>query len=87
MILPSKHISHERVLLTIGARILEKLTRPKTVSALWEELLRQNEKSWHSKSPLSYDQFVLALDFLFIIGAIELTGGLLKRRNHDSSHL
>jgi hypothetical protein len=87
MILPSKHISHERALLTTGARILEKLTGPQTVSALWEKLLIQNKTSRHSNSPIGYDQFVLALDLLFMIGAIELTEGLVKRRNHDSSHL
>ena len=80
MILPSKHLSPDRALLTIGARILKRLRQSKTVSALWEELPSQSEKTHHSNSSLSYDNFVLALDLLFLIGAIELADGLLKRR-------
>ena len=43
MILPSKHLSQDRALLTVGARILQKLSQPKTVSALWEELKSKSE--------------------------------------------
>lgn len=78
MILPSKYLSPDRALLTVGARILEILRQPKTVSALWEELPRQDGES--RTSTLSYDIFVLALDILFLIGTIELADGLLKRR-------
>ena len=77
MILPSKHLSQDRALLTIGARILQRLSRPKTISALWEELLRQNPAGGNTTPLLRYDGFVLALDLLFLIGAIELQDGLL----------
>src|SRR5690606_32225953 len=36
MILPTKHVSQDRALLTIGAGILRRLSHPLTVSALWE---------------------------------------------------
>ena len=81
MILPSKHLSQDRALLTVGARILQKLSQPKTVSALWEELPRKTEKTRNSALPLSYDGFVLALDLLFLIGTVELQEGLLSRKN------
>jgi hypothetical protein len=79
VILPSKHLSQERALLTVGARILQHLRYPKTVSALWEELTLPVENSALSTSSLSYDGFVLALDFLYLINAIEMEDGLLTR--------
>ena len=80
MILPSKHLSQDRALLTVGARILQHLHQPKTVSALWEELPRRDEGESDSTSVLSYDGFVLSLDLLFLIGAIEMEEGLLARK-------
>ena len=80
MILPSKHLSQDRALLTIGARILQKLNQPKTVSALWEVLSHQDDDTRHSTFFLRYDQFVLTLDLLFLVGAIDLSEGLLKRK-------
>ena len=79
MILPSKHLSQDRALLTVGARILKCLYQPKTISALWEEVPRQNAAGRNTAPPLRYDGFVLTLDLLFLIGAIELQDGLLTR--------
>jgi hypothetical protein len=79
MILPSKHLPQDRALLTVGAVILRNLPQPLTVSALWESLSRSAAAS-KSSLPLRYDAFVLALDLLFIIGAVELLDGLLVRR-------
>ena len=78
MILPSKHLSQDRALLTVGAMILRLLSRPMTVSALWEEMPRP-EVGQKSPAPLRYDAFVLALDMLFLMSAIELRDGLLHR--------
>ena len=80
MILPSKHLSQDRALLTVGSQILQHLRQPKTVSALWEELPRRSEMTRHSTSSLSYDEFVLALDLLYLISTIELQDGLLIRK-------
>nr|VFK41041.1 MAG: hypothetical protein BECKTC1821E_GA0114239_100939 [Candidatus Kentron sp. TC] len=80
MILPSKHISQDRALLTIGARILRRLAHPKTVSAVWEEFsARAGEKTSSAPPSVGYDHFVLALDLLFLMGAIEPRDGLLYR--------
>jgi len=79
MILPSKHLSQDRALLTIGARILQNLHQPKTVSAAWEEIQYREEETRRSTPPLSYDQFVLTLDLLFLIGAAKLEDGLLSQ--------
>ncbi|CAK8716018.1 EF-hand domain-containing protein [Candidatus Electronema halotolerans] len=79
MILPSKHLSQERALLSVGAKLLVCLSKPKTVSALWEEISRPVEKQV-KKPALRYDAYVLTLDLLFMIGAIELQDGLLRRK-------
>ena len=80
MILPSKHLSRDRALLTVGGHVLTFLAYPKTVSALWEELNR------HAEGPaivrprkITYDWFLLALALLYTLGAIELESGRVKR--------
>lgn len=78
MILPSKHLSQDRALLTVGATILRHLSHPITVSALWEQMPRVAVNS-RLLSPLRYDGFILALDLLFSIGAIEIHEGLIIR--------
>jgi hypothetical protein len=80
MILPSKHISQERALLTVAGLILQTLKKPKTASATWEELPLRSDIAADSTTSLGYDSFVLALDFLYSIGAIEYENGLLTRR-------
>jgi hypothetical protein len=76
VILPTKHLSQDRALLTIGGRILPLLSMPKTVSATWEEFSKSTSPQ---KSNIRYDHYVLALDLLYLMGAIELIDGLLYR--------
>jgi hypothetical protein len=80
MILPSKHLAQDRALLTVGGRILQSLQYPTTVSALWEELTHGDKVKSYSTSALRYDGFVITLDLLFLIGAIEMEEGLLSRK-------
>ena len=80
MILPSKHLSQDRATLTVGARILRHLSQPKTVSALWEEIRRTGGKR-EDMPPSRYDAFVIALDLLFLMGAIEFQDGLLSQKS------
>lgn len=78
MILPTKHIAQHRALLSLGAVILNHLTYPKTVSALWEDLHQYTDQN--TSTVLHYNTFVLTLDLLFTMGAIDLRLGLLLRR-------
>lgn len=80
MILPTKHLSQDRALLTVGARLLAHLTQPKTVSALWEDISTPNTTPDGKKPTLRYDSYVLGLDLLFLMGLIELQDGLLSRK-------
>ena len=77
MILPTKHISPPRALLTIGAEVLRTLERPRTVSALWDLLRARDEIAVHGR--ISYDWFVLTLDLLFLVNAIDYRNGTLHR--------
>ncbi|UWR33522.1 hypothetical protein K3759_00040 [Sulfitobacter sp. W027] len=78
MILPTKHIRPERALLTIGAEILAALRGPMTVSRVWDEVRRRRGGSVEH-APIAYDWFVLALDLLFAMKAVEFEGGLLRK--------
>ena len=80
MILPSKHISRGKALLTVGAELLKRLDKPKTVSAIWEDVRQSASEIQLEATHLSYDWFILALDLLYAINAIEIHEGLLKRR-------
>ncbi|MEA5566774.1 ABC-three component system middle component 6 [Anabaena sp. UHCC 0399] len=72
MILPTKHISTSHSLLGVGATILEHLYQPKTVSSLWSAVATIPEVG-------TFERFVLTLDLLYTIGAIEMEMGLLRR--------
>lgn len=79
MILPSKHLPPNRALLSVGARVLQALAEPRTASATWDQITRDVEQSISRKHVISYDTFVLSLDLLFMIGAIEIREGVLRR--------
>lgn len=73
MILPTKHISTERSLIGLGAVLLERLDQPRTITALWEKARVLPEIG-------SFERFVLTLDLLYAIGAVELSDGLLRKK-------
>ena len=78
MILPTKRITQDRSLLGIGAEILTLLDEPKTMSRLWDEF---KSRRLHKQlvSTVIYDWFILALDVLYMLNAIRLEKGLLRR--------
>lgn len=78
MILPTKHLPQDRALLSIGAEILGELTEPRSVSELWEAVREARGKN-PSAAPLSFDWFVLALNLLYAISAIDHNNGILRQ--------
>ena len=72
MILPTKHVSLDKSLLGAGACVLSILTEPMTPTGIWE-------KAKHASEIGSYGRFLLALDFLYAIRAIEMADGLIDR--------
>jgi len=78
MILPTKHIRPERALIGVGAEVLGILQRPMTMSRLWDEI--RNRRSLHAPSaPIDYQWFILSLDLLYMIGALDFERGLVRR--------
>ena len=73
MILPTKHIRSEESLIGVGAYLLSHLSEQLTVSSLWERVKGNS-------SIATYERFILALDLLFSLGAIELERGLIRRQ-------
>ena len=72
MILPTKHIAQNEALLGVGATILARLTGPRTVSSLWEDLRSEPNVG-------TFERFVLASNLLYMMGTIDIEDGLLFR--------
>ncbi len=78
MILPTKRITENRALLTVGGRLLHLLSEPKTVSRLWSEF-RSAYGEESGGVCVTFDWFVLALDLLYAFSAIEFVNSHLER--------
>ncbi len=78
MILPGKHLRHDRALLGIGAELLAQLSEPRTVSELWvrTRLFRSSESA-----PITFDWFILSLTFLYAVSAIDHINGIITARS------
>lgn len=72
MILPDKNICLEYSLFGCGALVLDGIKDSSTISDLWNKVRTQ-------KVFVSYDKFLLTLDYLFMINAIEFKEGLILR--------
>jgi hypothetical protein len=71
-LLPNKHVPAERSLIGLGAILLERLDSSMTVSALWDSVRHHTEVG-------SFSNFILALDLLYAIAAIDYQHGFLIR--------
>lgn len=73
MILPTKYIPENNTLLAVGGILLNRLKTPMTLTALWNKVKRE-------KSIGSFERFILAIDFLYMIGIVTLEKGLLVKK-------
>jgi hypothetical protein len=71
VILPTKHLTPAQSLLGVAARLLERLDGPRTVNQLWESCRGDRRVG-------TFDRFVLALDLLFLLGAVEMSSGTIR---------
>ena len=78
MILPTKHIRPDRALIGVGAEVLGVLEQPMTMSKLWDEI-RSRRSADTSNPVVDYRWFVLAIDLLFMIGAVDFKRGLIHK--------
>jgi hypothetical protein len=69
MILPTKHIRISESLIGLGGYLLKQLIEPMTIDNLWVKYLKSKNKfpAYHS-----FDDVVLSLNLLFIMGIIEI---------------
>ena len=76
MILPKKHVKLSESLFAIGAIVLTTLEDNPTVDKIWNII--SNDKSLNII--ISFDNFILALDYLYTIGAIDINekGGVYR---------
>lgn len=80
MILPTKKLRPENSLIYIGGTLLSLLDDEKTVSRLWEEFRHERTKKLGIDGcDIPFDWFVLALDLLHLLGAVNLSAGRLSR--------
>ncbi|MFD3844026.1 ABC-three component system middle component 6 [Streptomyces sp. NPDC058642] len=86
MITPTKGITPDRCLLAVGAQILLQLEEPRSVSQTWARLKRWRSDHGHH-SPVSFNWFVLTLDVLYSMGAVELHRDLLVARSVNAAAL
>ncbi|MET9597427.1 ABC-three component system middle component 6 [Streptomyces sp. NPDC006459] len=73
MIAPSKYVSTSNSLLGQASVILSIRKPDSTVSALWDDVRR-------SGVDISYERFILCLDFLYTVGMLDLSEGTLSWR-------
>lgn len=73
MIMPTKHRKLSNSLLFTGTTLLNYMSEPKTVTFLWETTRSLPEIK-------TFDRFTMALDFLFVLGVIDLKDGLVGRK-------
>lgn len=79
MILPTKGISPQRALITIGAQTLELLSLPRSVNSAFEATKKLRLDRGFTE-PISFDWYSLSLALLYSVGTIELNDdGLLVR--------
>lgn len=72
MILPDKTIRLRNSILGTGALLLERMDPEETVSSLWDKVRENPEMT-------SFDLYVLSLDFLFSLGLVSFSDGMVRR--------
>jgi hypothetical protein len=84
VIQPTKGISVDRALLTVGAQVLQQLDEPATVTAVWHSLREWRSKTGYQAN-IPYSWFILALDVLHALDVVQYEKGLLVKRSADAS--
>lgn len=80
MILPTKKLPPENSLVYLGGEVLRLLDEPKTVSRVWQEFQESRVRNLGLEmSDVPFEWFVLALDLLKLLNAVDLRQGRLER--------
>lgn len=71
MIFPAKHIRLSESLLGLSAFVLKFLDNPKSTDQIWGEIKKINNSPYLPANH-SYDNFLLAVDYLYLIGIVNI---------------
>ncbi|MFH8696722.1 ABC-three component system middle component 6 [Streptomyces chartreusis] len=71
MIAPSKYVNTKNSLLGQSTALLAVRQDGTTVSELWDKVREAG-------TDISYERFILCLDFLYAVGLVEIQGGTLS---------
>lgn len=82
MLLPTKTLSPSRSLISIGGVLLRILDERKPISRAWEDFKRVHYLAPNAPK-VTFAMFVMALDVLYMIGAVSLIRGQLVRSKRD----
>jgi len=72
MILPSKHIRFSESLMGLGGMLLSFINEPKSVDEIWFKYSEINNSKKKFPAYHNFDNVILALNYLYLIGAIEI---------------
>jgi hypothetical protein len=78
VILPTKHLPPRRAIISVASEIHTLIKRTSTISSIWSDLQRQHRMSLRV-GEVSYDWFILALDFLYLMGKVDYENGYIKK--------
>lgn len=80
MIIPEKHVYLSETILGLGGLIISNFSQENTtLDEIWIKIDTLNKKQKYIAN-LNFDNFILAIDFLFLLGMIEMkSGGILKK--------
>lgn len=73
MILPTKYIKENEAIIGIGGVVLHLIRKDIFLSELWD--ITRSKLDF-----ITFERFVLTLDFLFMLGLIDFQNGQIQRR-------
>jgi hypothetical protein len=80
VILPTKKLPPENSLIYLGGEVLRLLDEPKTISRVWQEFQERRVQQLRlDMCDVPFEWFVLALDLLKVMDAIDVKKGRLER--------
>lgn len=69
-LLPSKHVTFSESILGLGALILSQIGQGRTIDDIWMLLHQPKGSEAAMPEKTRFDDFLLSLDLLFMIGAV-----------------
>lgn len=80
MIVPKKHLNFSQSLLGFGSFILNALSEPMDIDSIWNNYLGAYRSNQYPAKH-SFDNLVLTILYLYLVGAISEENGVIKRCN------